>query len=173
MADLPGHSLLGKPVYAPFIRHDQYGHLGLVPQSPLEYMRLALLALTVVPAKILGVMTCLTTFYLICRASALLPRHRRAEVVPWCGKIACRACLFCLGFLHISWLRVRVCARVCVCARACVCVCVRERERASEREREGEREREREGEREREPACVPACVTGRLASDSAGVDAGR
>ena len=94
--------------FAPYIRHDQYGHLGTAPQRPLEYLRLAVLAVTVVPLKIAGALFCLTAFYLVCRLSALLSRHRRSQVVPACGKVACRACLFCLGFLHIRWLRVRL-----------------------------------------------------------------
>ena len=97
--------------FAPYIRHDQYGHLGLVPQTPLEYLRLALLAVTVVPLKIAGALFCLTTFYLICRLSALLSRHQRSQLVPACGKVACRACLFCLGFVYIRWHRVRKFAR--------------------------------------------------------------
>ena len=56
--------------------------------------------------QVLGALTCLTAFYLICRVSALLPRHQRARVVPFCGKLACRACLFCLGFLYIKWVKV-------------------------------------------------------------------
>ena len=93
------------PRYDPFIRSDQYGHLGHRPQSFWEYARLGLCSITVVPLKTLGSLVCLTTFFVICRLSAALPRHQQAALVPFCGKLACRACLFCLGFFHIRWVR--------------------------------------------------------------------
>lgn len=43
-----------EPRFAPFIRSDQYGHLGLAPQTPLHYLQLGLLAVTLVPLKIVG-----------------------------------------------------------------------------------------------------------------------
>ena len=93
------------PRYAPFLRTDQYGHMGRRQQSAWEYARLAVCSITVVPLKLIGALMCLTTFYTICRLSAYLPSQQRAEFVPFCGKLACRACLFCLGFIHIHWVR--------------------------------------------------------------------
>lgn len=93
------------PKNAPYLRSDQYGHIGKRPQSVWEYARLGLCTITVVPLKLIGALACLTTFYTICRLSAALPRHQQAAFVPFCGKLACRACLFCLGFVHIRWIR--------------------------------------------------------------------
>ena len=94
--------------YEPFIRTDQYGHLGLVPQSSWEYTRLAVLSVTVVPLKTLGSLLCLVTFYVICRISDLLPKHIRDQVVPRTGKVCCRALLLCIGFLHVRWRQIHV-----------------------------------------------------------------
>ena len=52
--DDPPDPCLGQPRFAPFIRHDQYGHLGLKPQHWAEYLRLAICAATVLPLKVLG-----------------------------------------------------------------------------------------------------------------------
>ncbi len=43
--DLPGH------IYDPFRRHDRYGTMGTKRQPWTEYVRLALLGITLVPLK--------------------------------------------------------------------------------------------------------------------------
>ena len=58
----PDHEL-----YAPYKRVDQYGLLGAEPQPLLEYARLAVLAVTVVPLKSMGAFLSLLTVNLMCR----------------------------------------------------------------------------------------------------------
>lgn len=94
------------PLYAPFERHDHYGELGLGSLSLFEKLRLAVLACTVVPVKLLGGLFCLLAYYLICRFAFLVPKPFRTEFIAACGKIACRSCLFCLGFYQIQWIPV-------------------------------------------------------------------
>ena len=42
------------PLYDPFRRFDQYGTMGVTPQPWWEYVRLGLLAITLLPVKFLG-----------------------------------------------------------------------------------------------------------------------
>lgn len=95
------------PLYAPFKRKDEYGTLGLKPLPRLEKLRLAVLACVVVPIKLLGALCCLVGYYCVCRASLLLSASIRTEFIATCGKLACRACLFCLGFHQVQWIRVQ------------------------------------------------------------------
>ena len=94
------------PLFQPFKRQDYYGELGLRPLGALEQTRLALLAVVVVPLKLLGALACLVAYYLVCRASLLLPAALKAEVITAAGRLACRACLFCLGFTQVQWIHV-------------------------------------------------------------------
>ena len=43
------------PLYDPFRRHDQYGTMGVAPQPWWEILRLAILAVTLLPVKAAGV----------------------------------------------------------------------------------------------------------------------
>ena len=58
----PDHEL-----YAPYKREDQYGLLGAEPQPMLEYARLAVLGVTVVPLKFMGAFLSVLTVNLMCR----------------------------------------------------------------------------------------------------------
>ena len=42
------------PLYDPFRRFDQYGTMGVTPQPWWEYLRLGLLAVTLLPLKFVG-----------------------------------------------------------------------------------------------------------------------
>jgi len=42
------------PLYDPFRRYDQYGTMGVTPQPWWEYLRLGLLAVTLLPLKFVG-----------------------------------------------------------------------------------------------------------------------
>lgn len=94
------------PLYAPFHRQDYYGVLGLRPLPTLEKLRLAVLAVVVVPIKLLGALFCLVAYYAVCRASLLLPLALRTDFITATGRVACRACLFCLGFYWVEWIAV-------------------------------------------------------------------
>ncbi|GAB4819331.1 hypothetical protein N2152v2_006377 [Parachlorella kessleri] len=96
----------GDPLYSPFRRTDYYGILGLRPLPLHEKLRLAVLACVLVPAKLLGALCCLLAYYCICRFSVLVPRSLRSDFIAATGKVACRSCLFCLGFYKVEWIQV-------------------------------------------------------------------
>eukprot|EP00884_Botryococcus_braunii_P006258 jgi/Botrbrau1/15633/Bobra.4_1s0018.1 len=91
------------PKFDPFRRTDKYGVYGQEPQPWWEYLRLGILSITVLPLKFFGALSCIVGFYLVCRFQFLLPKERRSDIIAEIGKIYCRACLFCLGFVHIKW----------------------------------------------------------------------
>lgn len=94
------------PSFDPFRRHDQYGLQGAQPQSFWEYLRLALIAFTLLPIKVLGCVACLIGCYLVCKFSFLVPAHKRTAWVVSCGKVFVRMELFCLGFMTVTWKKV-------------------------------------------------------------------
>lgn len=55
------------PLYDAFRRSDHYGTLGRKPQPVLEYIRLAVLAVVLVPIKFVGALLCVLAFHIICR----------------------------------------------------------------------------------------------------------
>jgi hypothetical protein len=113
-------------LYAPFVRDDAYGELGLAPQpfwygclhSPhtafrvlterptrcRERVKLFLFAVFLVPLKSMGALACLMSFYIVVKLSVLLPLSVRADTVAFLGKLHCRGCLFSLGFVRIQWI---------------------------------------------------------------------
>lgn len=91
------------PAFDPFRRHDQYGMEGAAPQPVFECVRLAVAAITILPLKLLGCLTCLIGCYLMCKLSFLCPAHNRADWVAACAKFFVRAELFCLGFVTVTW----------------------------------------------------------------------
>lgn len=97
-----------EPLWAAFQRHDKYGELGIGPLSMGEKIRLVVLAVLVVPIKSLGTLGSLLSFWLFCRLSFVLPASVRTEVVAAAGKVACRCCLWWLGFWRVSWVQVGV-----------------------------------------------------------------
>lgn len=54
-------------LYEPFQRHDQYGALGAKPQPMLEYLRLAVLLVTIAPFKFMSAFICVLSVHLMCR----------------------------------------------------------------------------------------------------------
>jgi len=94
------------PKHLPFQRNDQYGHMGKKPQPLAERLRLALLSVTVLPIKILCAASCISGFYLVCRASELLPLDLKRTVTAVFGKVFCRLCLLSIGFGRIKWVKV-------------------------------------------------------------------
>ncbi|CAL8468772.1 g8313 [Coccomyxa elongata] len=94
---------LQNELYEPFVRHDQYGPLGAKPQPLLEYLRLAVLLVTIAPIKFASATLCVVGVHVLCRASVILPRGLQAQVVAALGKILCRLCLLCWGFVKINW----------------------------------------------------------------------
>lgn len=93
---------------APFVRGDAHGEYGQKPVRGLDLLVLILEAVLLLPLRALGAFTCLILYWLVCKLSAPLPRAQRAGVAVPVGKLACRACLFCIGFLHIKWERAPV-----------------------------------------------------------------
>ncbi len=91
---------------SPFTRRDRYGELGLAPQPLLKWLRLLFLAVFLVPLKLAGCTACLFSYYAVIKISFLFPEKVRSEWVATLGKIHCRLCLFCLGFVHVRWISV-------------------------------------------------------------------
>lgn len=92
--------------FDPFRRHDQYGQEGTAPQAVVECIRLAIAAVTILPLKLLGCLTCLIGCYFMCKLSFLFPAEKRAAWVATCAKFFVRAELFCLGFVTVQWHKV-------------------------------------------------------------------
>ena len=95
------------PKHLPFQRNDQYGNMGKKPQPLAERLRLALLSVTVLPIKIVSAASCISGFYLVCRASELLPLDLKRKVTTAFGKTFCRLCLLSIGFGRIKWVKVK------------------------------------------------------------------
>lgn len=95
------------PGFLPFIRHDQYGELGGQPQPLSERLRQLLFIVLIMPFKVVGTLACLLSFFAACKLAWLIPAKFRSDVVAWLGKLHCRACLFCLGFISIKWVEVK------------------------------------------------------------------
>lgn len=90
----------------PFVRNDRYGELGLAPQPLLERVRLLFFAVFLVPLKLAGILASLLSFFAVVKASLLFPEKVRSEWVAKLGKMHCRFCLFCLGFVHVRCVSV-------------------------------------------------------------------
>jgi len=88
----------------PFMRHDQYGIMGNEKQTLLEDIRLCVLAVIVVPLKVVGSVSCIVGFYTTCRLAQLLPESSRRLLVQSLGKLYSRACLACIGFHKVTWV---------------------------------------------------------------------
>lgn len=92
------------PAFDPFRRHDQYGMLGLKPQPWYEYIRLGLLALIVLPLKLLGFILTVSSYYVICKLAFLIPANARMPVIVALGRFHCRLSLLWLGFVSVKWV---------------------------------------------------------------------
>lgn len=71
-----------------------------------EKLRLLLFAIVVVPLKVIGSAFCLFSFYTGVKLAFLIPKSVRSDIVAFLGRVHCRACLFCLGFVRIKWVNV-------------------------------------------------------------------
>jgi lysophosphatidylcholine acyltransferase / lyso-PAF acetyltransferase len=94
-------------VFLPFVRTDKYGDNGERPQPLLSRLLVSVAAVTILPLKLVGTLTCLISFNSVCHIASVLPESRRHHVIAELGKIHCRACLFCLGFLSIKWVTIQ------------------------------------------------------------------
>jgi hypothetical protein len=94
-----------EPTFLPFIRTDRYGEGGW-NVSFWARTRLALLACTLLPLRLISCLACVASFYVTCRLAKLIPNEMIARrIITACGKLWSRVCLFCLGFVYISWVR--------------------------------------------------------------------
>ena len=46
----------------------------------------------------------ISPFFILHRASVILPKVLQAQAVASLGKVLCRLCLFCWGFVKITWI---------------------------------------------------------------------
>jgi len=90
----------------PWTRLDKYGELGFAPQPFAERARQLFMAITLLPLKSFGALLCLLSYFIVIKASFLFPRSVRSEWIANLGKIHCRACLFCIGFMRVKWIKV-------------------------------------------------------------------
>ena len=93
-------------VYAPFERHDQHGKMGMAPRNAWKCMKSCMAAVTILPIRAIGTLSCVLGFFSICKAMQLLPPRLRSTAVAATGKVFCRACLLCIGFTRVKWVRV-------------------------------------------------------------------
>ena len=94
------------PKHLPFARNDRYGDMGTSPQPLAERCRLAVLAVTILPLKVVGAASCIIGFHLVCRLSEVLPASMRLPVTVLLGKLFSRICLLFVGFINIKWVTV-------------------------------------------------------------------
>ncbi|XP_042414314.1 lysophospholipid acyltransferase LPEAT1-like [Zingiber officinale] len=105
--------------YAPYVRRDAYGVMGLGQLPATEKVMLGIAAVTLVPIRVVAGVLILVLYYLICRMCTLFsPPSRengqedyahmtgwRRAVVVRCGRFASRAMLFTFGFYWIKETR--------------------------------------------------------------------
>jgi lysophosphatidylcholine acyltransferase/lyso-PAF acetyltransferase len=91
--------------HIPFVRDDQYGEGGLAPQPLSEQLRIALMALLVVPFKVLGTICCILFVFTSCKIASLLPPSISHYLSTGAGKLGARLCLLSLGFWRVEWVR--------------------------------------------------------------------
>ncbi|KAL6212935.1 hypothetical protein ACLB2K_018150 [Fragaria x ananassa] len=102
---------------AAYVRSDAYGTMGRGGLSLKEKLLLGVALVTLVPIRVVVIMTLLLFYYLICRICTLgLSPNRdedeqedyahmggwRRAVIVWCGRSLSRVMLFVLGFYWIS-----------------------------------------------------------------------
>ncbi|KAL0366125.1 UNVERIFIED_CONTAM: Lysophospholipid acyltransferase LPEAT1 [Sesamum radiatum] len=106
-------------LYAPFVRHDVYGTMGRGKLPCTEKLLLGLGLVFLLPIRVVGGMTILFFYYVICRVcTAFLAPNREAEqedyahtggwrraVILQSGRYLSRAVLFLFGFYWISETR--------------------------------------------------------------------
>ncbi|KAM5564822.1 lysophospholipid acyltransferase LPEAT1 [Rosa sericea] len=102
---------------AAYVRRDAYGTMGRGELSLKEKLLLGVALVTLVPIRVVVIMTLLLFYYLICRICTLFSSPNRDEdeqedyahmggwrraVIVWCGRSLSRVMLFVLGFYWIS-----------------------------------------------------------------------
>ncbi|CAN4093818.1 unnamed protein product [Withania somnifera] len=102
--------------YAPYVRHDVYGIMGKGELPWSEKVILGIAMVTVVPMKVIGAMTVLIVYYLICKVCTAFSAPNREEeqqedyahiggwrraVMVQSGMLLSRAMLFVFGFYWI------------------------------------------------------------------------
>ncbi|KAI8470877.1 MAG: glycerol-3-phosphate 1-acyltransferase [Monoraphidium minutum] len=93
------------PSFAPFIRHDSYGEAGH-RIGPFQALRIAVLSVTLLPARLAASLLCVASYYIILRMLRVLPEgvlNRRVSAF-W-GRFWSSACLLSLGFWRIRRVR--------------------------------------------------------------------
>lgn len=88
-----------------FRRADAFGEYGQGPFSISTKLRLIFGVIFLLPIKALGALGCLLSYWVFCRLSWLVPSQRRGAALAAVGRLHCRACLFCIGFLRVRWVR--------------------------------------------------------------------
>ncbi|KAL6775996.1 PGA3 [Auxenochlorella protothecoides x Auxenochlorella symbiontica] len=89
---------------APFVRNDRFGEFGMGNLPTCLKAVLALESIFILPFRAVGSFLCLFLYWLVCRLSSPLPPQHRAAIVVPMGKLACRSCLFCIGFFKVEWV---------------------------------------------------------------------
>jgi lysophosphatidylcholine acyltransferase/lyso-PAF acetyltransferase len=92
-------------LFTPFIRHDAFGEAGHAV-STLAAAKIALLTVTLLPARLFAALLCVAGYYVVIRVVGLLPDGvitRRLAAV-W-GRVWSRLCLLSLGFVRVRWFR--------------------------------------------------------------------
>jgi hypothetical protein len=95
------------PKFEPFIRTDAYGEGGFFV-GPLRALRVAILSVTLLPARMVAALFCVAGYYVLLRLLHVLPEGVlvRRMAAFW-GRFWSTACLLALGFVRIRWVAVR------------------------------------------------------------------
>lgn len=96
---------ISSPIYDCFRRDDSYGAYGEDPLPTLEFIRLWLFAIFVVPFKALGVILCVLGCFLVCKVSVIFPKKFRGGIIATFGKLFSRLCLLSFGFTRVKWVK--------------------------------------------------------------------
>ena len=96
---------LNETRFHPYRRHDQYGCMGLKPQSPFEMARLVVCAILLLPLRVVGCLLAIFSCWSVCRLAFLLPQEQRIQLVSAWGKGCARVCLWCAGFITIKYIK--------------------------------------------------------------------
>jgi lysophosphatidylcholine acyltransferase/lyso-PAF acetyltransferase len=65
------------------------------------------MALTILPLRLLCAFTCVASYYVTVRLATIIPNEIIVRRIATAfGKFWSRACLFCVGFIRIQWVKV-------------------------------------------------------------------
>lgn len=94
------------PLFEPFIRSDAYGEGGQ-RIGPLAALRIGVLSLTLLPARLAAALACVAGYYLLLLALQILPDGvLTRRVAAFGGRFWSTACLLALGFARLRRVRV-------------------------------------------------------------------